>query len=57
MYIAVNLIVIGLALEAASEDKEPILRLLNLQLQRQHCSKQHGAFFKVEENIFGLKTL
>jgi hypothetical protein len=35
---------------------EPILRLLNLQLQRQHCSRLHRAFFKEEKNIFVFKT-
>jgi hypothetical protein len=29
--------------------QEPILRLLNLQLQRQNC---RSVFFKVEDNIF-----
>jgi hypothetical protein len=35
-------------------NKEPILRLRNLQQQRQRCSRLE--FFKVEENIFGFKT-
>jgi hypothetical protein len=33
----------------------PILRVLNLQLQRQRCSRQDH-FFKIEESIFVLKT-
>jgi hypothetical protein len=32
-------------------DQEPILRLRNLQLQRQRCSRLER-FLKVEENIF-----
>jgi hypothetical protein len=34
---------------------EPILRFLNLQLQRQRCSRLER-FFKVEDNIFVSKT-
>jgi hypothetical protein len=34
---------------------EPILRLLNLQLQRQRCSRLER-FFRVDENIFVFKT-
>jgi hypothetical protein len=33
---------------------EPILRLLNLQLQRQRCSRQQR-FFKIEEDILFAK--
>jgi hypothetical protein len=35
--------------------QEPILRLLNLQLQRQRCRRMER-FFKVEENFFVCKT-
>jgi hypothetical protein len=35
--------------------QEPILRLSNLQLQRQRCSRLER-FFKVEEHIFVFKT-
>jgi hypothetical protein len=34
---------------------EPILRLVNLQLQRQRCSRVER-FFKVEETMFVFKT-
>jgi hypothetical protein len=36
-------------------EQEPILRLLNLQLQRQHCSRLER-FYKVEEFFFVFKT-
>jgi hypothetical protein len=36
-------------------DLDPILRLWNLKLQRQRCSRLE-LFFKVEENIFVFKT-
>jgi hypothetical protein len=36
--------------------KDPVQRLLNLQIQRQRCSSLER-FFKVEENIFVFKTL
>jgi hypothetical protein len=43
------------AKEFSSFNQDPILRLRNLQQQRQRCSRRE-CFFKVEENIFVFET-